>query len=437
MASCRRAAACSPGARPRGAAEAVAEERARVRRAGAAGVLDERDVSRLTGSRSWRSASRRAPRTSGTTSSTSRPTGATRRSATGRSPPARPDGVRRRRRRAVRRRPRPRRRHRAWQMGLAVVAYIVLTIAYTLDLKHVAVVDVVAVSRRLRRACRRGRRGRRRADVELVRDLHHLRLAVRRRGKRYAERRELGDDAGDRGHPRGVLDGYLRMLLARRLAVARSATAMWAFETAPASARVSRSTSCRSCPMLMALLRYPLVLEEGGGRTRGGVRRDRPLQVLGLLVVACVSASMSPERRSAPDDPTARSTGWGRTAPSAATSSSGRAGDVAVAARARRPRLAGRARPRARSQLRRRRPERRRHGAAPGAGPIHLDREPARSALGAGASLDELLRASRARAAGSCRSPPGPDSSPWAAPSPPTSTARTITSTARSARTWR
>ena len=134
--------------------------------------------------------------------------------------------------------------------------------------------------RRLRvRAAAAGRRGRRRRpDVELVRAVHRVRLAVHRH--RQALRRAARDG---RGGPavRATLAqyslGYLRIVLTvsmrrdpRQLLpvglrdVGARPTPIWPFY------------ELSIVPMLTALLRYVLVLEQGHGAAPGGGLRQRP-----------------------------------------------------------------------------------------------------------------------------------------------------------------
>ena len=131
------------------APETVAQERPGVRRAGRGRRARRgRQPAASPCWRSRRSASRRAASTSGTTCSTSRPIVATRPSAIGRSPPG-----------SCRSAP-PVLAGVAlpiialalaaatgrWQTVAVVATYIVITIAYTIRLKHVPVVDLVTVA---------------------------------------------------------------------------------------------------------------------------------------------------------------------------------------------------------------------------------------------------------------------------------------------------
>ena len=128
-------------------------------------------------------------------------------------------------------------------------------------------------------------------------------------------------------------------------------------------------------------------------------------------------------------------TGWGRTAPTAA-SVVAPDDDADVDALLAPERPAGLDRPRPRPELRRRGPERRRHRARRDrARPVRSATSiptPASRASTAGVSLDALDPRACSRSAASCPSPRARVSSPSAARSPPTSTGRTTTSTAAS-----
>ena len=135
-----------------------------------------------------------------------------------------------------------------WQTVAVVGTYIVITIAYTLHLKHVPVVRPGDRGRRIRPARRSGGRGSGRADVELVRHVHTFGSLFIVVGKRYAELSELGDDAGSVATLEVYSLDYLRMVLAVSLAGrARSATACGRSRRREFRHRMARCTNCRSC----------------------------------------------------------------------------------------------------------------------------------------------------------------------------------------------
>ncbi|MGB0112722.1 MAG: decaprenyl-phosphate phosphoribosyltransferase [Ilumatobacteraceae bacterium] len=173
-----------------------------------------------------------------------------------------------------------------WETVAVVATYIAITIAYTLWLKHVPVVDVVTVAAGF---VLRAAAGAVAVDVPMSRwfvlcvTFGSLFIVV---GKRYAELNELGDDAGTRATLEEYSLGYLRMLLSMSLAGVFISYCVWAFETAEASASDLPLYELSIVPMLMALMRYLLVLDQGGGSAPEEVfARDRLLQLLGLCWV--------------------------------------------------------------------------------------------------------------------------------------------------------
>ncbi len=173
-----------------------------------------------------------------------------------------------------------------WQTVAVVATYIVITIAYTLWLKRVPVVDVVTVAAGF---VLRAAAGAVAVDVPMSRwfilciMFGSLFIVV---GKRYAELNELGDDAGTRATLEVYSLNYLRMVLAVSLGGVLISYCVWAFETSAASTSDWPFYELSIVPMLMALMRYLLVLEEGGGAAPEEVfTSDRLLVVLGFCWV--------------------------------------------------------------------------------------------------------------------------------------------------------
>jgi decaprenyl-phosphate phosphoribosyltransferase len=105
-------------------------------------------------------------------------------------------------------------------------------------------------------------------------------------GKRYAELNELGDDAGTRATLEEYSVGYLRIMLSVSLAGVLISYCVWALETSVAADSGWPLYELSIVPMLMALMRYLLVLEKGGGAAPEEVfASDRLLQLLGLAWV--------------------------------------------------------------------------------------------------------------------------------------------------------
>lgn len=173
-----------------------------------------------------------------------------------------------------------------WQTVAVVATYLVITIAYTLQLKHVPVVDVVTVAAGF---VLRAAAGAVAVDVPMSRwfvlciTFGSLFIVV---GKRYAELNEVGDTAGTRATLEVYSVGYLRILLSVSLAGVLISYCVWAFETSAASGSSWPLYELSIVPMLMALMRYLLVLESGDGAAPEEVfASDRLLQFLGLCWV--------------------------------------------------------------------------------------------------------------------------------------------------------
>ncbi|HQV57271.1 MAG TPA: decaprenyl-phosphate phosphoribosyltransferase [Ilumatobacteraceae bacterium] len=119
-----------------------------------------------------------------------------------------------------------------WQLAVVAAAYVVLTLAYSAVFKHVAVVDLTLVAAGF---VIRAIGGAVAVDVKmstwflLCTSFGSLFIVT---GKRYAEIRELGDDAG--AH-RAALDeytvGYLRIVLSVAMAATLISYCIWAFDT--------------------------------------------------------------------------------------------------------------------------------------------------------------------------------------------------------------
>ncbi len=172
-----------------------------------------------------------------------------------------------------------------WQLGLVTLGYIVLTTTYSTALKHVAVVDLVAVAAGF---VLRAIAGAVATDVPmstwflLCTSFGSLFIVT---GKRYAELREYGDHAGA---ARASLDdytmGFLRIVLSVSVGATLVTYCIWAFDTKEVSGSTWPFYELSIVPMVTALLRYTLILEQGHGAAPEEIFvADRTLQVLGLL----------------------------------------------------------------------------------------------------------------------------------------------------------
>jgi decaprenyl-phosphate phosphoribosyltransferase len=174
-----------------------------------------------------------------------------------------------------------------WQTVLVVGVYVALTLVYSFWLKHVAVLDIatVAAGFLLRAAA-----GAVAVDVEmsqwfvLVTVFGSLFIVV---GKRYAELREMGEDGpAVRATLADYSIGYLRIVLTLSCGATLVSYCLWAFETKELSGSDWPFYELSIVPMLIALLRYTLVLEQGHGAAPEDVfASDRVLQLMGLAWV--------------------------------------------------------------------------------------------------------------------------------------------------------
>jgi decaprenyl-phosphate phosphoribosyltransferase len=170
------------------------------------------------------------------------------------------------------------------KLTAVVAAYVAVTMSYTLWLKHEPVIDLVAVaSGFVFRAIAGGVA----TNVPIsdwfliVAGAGSLFIVT---GKRHAEQVELG--SGSHGH-RSTLGaystGYLGFVRAVSAGVMIAAYCLWAFENA---AHTGDDTWFRLSivPFVIAVLRYALVIEQGGGGApEEVVLSDRVLQIVGVV----------------------------------------------------------------------------------------------------------------------------------------------------------
>ena len=174
-----------------------------------------------------------------------------------------------------------------WRCGLAVGVYVVLTVSYSSFLKHEAVLDLMAVAAGF---VIRAIAGAEASSVEmstwflLCASFGALYIVT---GKRYAELRDAGENVGETREALAAYTlGYLRIVLSISLAATLVAYCIWAFATKEISGSSWPFYELSIVPMLGALLRYLLVLEQGQGAAPEEVfMADRTLQVMGLVWV--------------------------------------------------------------------------------------------------------------------------------------------------------
>jgi decaprenyl-phosphate phosphoribosyltransferase len=174
-----------------------------------------------------------------------------------------------------------------WQAGAVVAGYVLLTLTYSTVWKHVAVIDLVAVAGGF---VLRAISGAVAIDVLmstwflLCTSFASLFIVT---GKRYAELRELGEDAA---LSRSTLDDYsltfLRTVLNISVGAALVTYCIWAFDITGTTRSRYPFYELSIVPMLCALLRYTLVIEQGHGAAPEEIFAvDRTLQILGVLWV--------------------------------------------------------------------------------------------------------------------------------------------------------
>jgi decaprenyl-phosphate phosphoribosyltransferase len=174
-----------------------------------------------------------------------------------------------------------------WQTVAVVAVYVVTTLLYSVWLKHVAVVDLVTIASGfvLRAAAGAVAVGVPMSQwFVLCTVFGSLFIVV---GKRYAEMRELEREGTELRQVRSTLGdysvGFLRLVLAVSCGAALVSYCQWAFDTKELSDTDWPFYELSIVPMLTALLRYALVLENGGGAAPEEVfARDRVLQLLGV-----------------------------------------------------------------------------------------------------------------------------------------------------------
>ncbi len=174
-----------------------------------------------------------------------------------------------------------------WQAALVVAGYVALTSLYSTVLKHVAVVDLIAVAAGF---VLRAVAGAVATDVQmskwfsLTTSFASLFIVA---GKRYAELRDLGEDAQTRSTLDDYTLGFLRIVLSVSCGAAMVTYCIWAFDTREAAGSTWPFYELSIIPMATALLRYTLILEQGHGAAPEEIfAHDRVLQVLGLIWIA-------------------------------------------------------------------------------------------------------------------------------------------------------
>ena len=171
-----------------------------------------------------------------------------------------------------------------WQAAAIVAGYVALTSLYSVLLKHIAVVDLVIVAAGF---VLRAAAGAAATDVpmskwfSLTTSFGSLFIVA---GKRYAELRDLGDDAQTRSTLDDYSLGFLRIVLSVSCGAALVTYCIWAFDTKEIAGTTWPFYELSIVPMVTAMLRYMLILEQGHGAAPEEIfAADRTLQVLGVV----------------------------------------------------------------------------------------------------------------------------------------------------------
>jgi decaprenyl-phosphate phosphoribosyltransferase len=172
-----------------------------------------------------------------------------------------------------------------WQTMFVVLGYVALTTTYSAIWKHIAVLDLIAVASGF---VLRAIAGAVAVDVPMSKwfllTITFASLFIVT-GKRFAELRDYGDSASK---GRKILDAYsveyLRTVLSISIGATMVTYCIWAFETKELSGATWPMYELSVVPMLAALLRYLLVLDQGHGAAPEEIfLADRTLQVLGVV----------------------------------------------------------------------------------------------------------------------------------------------------------
>lgn len=164
-------------------------------------------------------------------------------------------------------------------LGVTLVVYLVIQVAYAVWLKQQPVVDLAIVAAGfLLRAIAGGVA----VDVPLsqwfllVASFGSLFMVA---GKRYSELHTLGDGGGTRRSLQSYSESYLRFVWSLAAAVTITAYSLWAFEIATTDGVNWQAISI--APFVMGLLRYAVDVDQGlAGEPEEAVLRDPVLLVI-------------------------------------------------------------------------------------------------------------------------------------------------------------
>lgn len=175
-----------------------------------------------------------------------------------------------------------------WEFVALLAAYVVVTLAYSLRLKHEPVIDLSLIaSGFLMRAVAGGLA----AAIPIsdwflmVAGFGSLFIVA---GKRYSELHTLGSEAGTRRSLVRYTDSYLRFVWSIAAAVTVAAYSLWAFENAAPTGVPWHPLSI--LPFVVGLLRYAVDVDAGrAAEPEDIVWGDRLLQGIGVVWVVVLT----------------------------------------------------------------------------------------------------------------------------------------------------
>jgi decaprenyl-phosphate phosphoribosyltransferase len=170
-----------------------------------------------------------------------------------------------------------------WQAGALVALYVVLTLSYSVVLKQVPLVELAVIASGFVLRAMAGAAGTETPmSTWFLLSITFGSLFVAS-GKRFAELLEMGDRSGE---TRSALSSYSLTYLRQLIVFSCTATAiayfLWAFENAADADSAIPYHELSIIPMVLALLRYLMVLESG----KGGAPEEVFIRDWGMRVYA-------------------------------------------------------------------------------------------------------------------------------------------------------
>lgn len=171
------------------------------------------------------------------------------------------------------------------QAGGIVGLYAVITILYSTRLKHIPLLDLAIVAAGFVLRAMAGAAGTQTPMSNWFVMCTTFGSFFIVTGKRFAELVEMGAEAGStRASLKSYTVDYLRQVLMISCGATVVTYCMWAFENATAANEAFPFHALSIVPMVLALLRYLMVLENGGGGAPEEVFiGDRAIQMYGAV----------------------------------------------------------------------------------------------------------------------------------------------------------